>query len=131
MLAFKRQKKADAIEKDLLLINHLMTTMEVVSKRSIDKESWSLSCQTRLFEETVPLHGEKFFKRVFRVTEWSSHKIMRNAVSCSPQRATPRRRAFGTADSNDWTTTNPANTAALSADNIPNHTDVAYKTSAV
>ncbi|KAL3251026.1 hypothetical protein MRX96_055288 [Rhipicephalus microplus] len=44
---------------------------------------------------------------------------------------TPRRRAFGTADCIDWTTTNPANAAALSADDFPNLTDLAVKTNVI
>ncbi|KAL3175808.1 hypothetical protein MRX96_000994 [Rhipicephalus microplus] len=44
---------------------------------------------------------------------------------------TPRRRAFDTADSNDWTTTNPANTAVITADDFPNRTDLADKTNAI
>ncbi|KAL3203436.1 hypothetical protein MRX96_011973 [Rhipicephalus microplus] len=34
-------------------------------------------------------------------------------------------------DSNNWTTTNPANTAALSADDFPNRTDLADETNTV
>ncbi|KAL3194613.1 hypothetical protein MRX96_046027 [Rhipicephalus microplus] len=44
---------------------------------------------------------------------------------------TPRRRAFSTTDSNDWTTTNPANTAAATAEDFPNHTNLADKTNAI
>ncbi|KAL3201113.1 hypothetical protein MRX96_053553, partial [Rhipicephalus microplus] len=44
---------------------------------------------------------------------------------------TPRCRAFDSAGSNDWTTTNPANTAALSADDFPNLADLADKMNAV
>ncbi|KAL3182513.1 hypothetical protein MRX96_007196 [Rhipicephalus microplus] len=44
---------------------------------------------------------------------------------------TPHRRAFGTADSNEWTTTNPANTAALTTDDFRNRTNLADKTNAI
>ncbi|KAL1457222.1 hypothetical protein MTO96_043572 [Rhipicephalus appendiculatus] len=33
-----------------------------------ERERWSFTRRTRWFEETVPLLGEKFFKRAFRVT---------------------------------------------------------------
>ncbi|KAL3177136.1 hypothetical protein MRX96_009837 [Rhipicephalus microplus] len=56
------------------------------------------------------------------------HNMLTETYVRSP---TPRCRTFGTTDSNDWTTTNPANTAALSADDFPNLTDVADKTNAV
>ncbi|KAL3182578.1 hypothetical protein MRX96_034503 [Rhipicephalus microplus] len=44
---------------------------------------------------------------------------------------TARRRAFSTADSNDWTTINPANPAAVTADDFPNCTNLADKTNAI
>ncbi|KAL3182484.1 hypothetical protein MRX96_007170 [Rhipicephalus microplus] len=55
------------------------------------------------------------------------HQLAR-ANQLSP---TPRRRGFGTANSNDWTTTNPANTATLSADHSPNLTDSSDKTNTI
>ncbi|KAL3201138.1 hypothetical protein MRX96_043094 [Rhipicephalus microplus] len=54
-----------------------------------------------------------------------------NANYCVGNHPTPRRRAFSTADSNDWTTTNLANTAAVTADDFPNRTNLADKTNAI
>ncbi|XP_065292087.2 uncharacterized protein [Dermacentor albipictus] len=59
--------EADAIEEELLIVNNLMMTIDSVTERSVNRD-WSFSRRTRWFEETVPLLGEKFFKRAFRVT---------------------------------------------------------------
>ncbi|KAL1448135.1 hypothetical protein MTO96_044146 [Rhipicephalus appendiculatus] len=62
------KQEADAIEEELLLVNNLLATMDTVTERSVDRERWFFTRRTRWFEETVPLLGEKFFKRAFRVT---------------------------------------------------------------
>ncbi|XP_049523939.1 uncharacterized protein LOC125945726 [Dermacentor silvarum] len=59
--------ETDAIEEELLIVNNLMT-IDSVTERSVNRDRWSFSRRTRWFEETVPLLGEKFFKRAFRVT---------------------------------------------------------------
>ncbi|XP_070390818.1 uncharacterized protein [Dermacentor albipictus] len=60
--------EADAIEEELLIVNNLMMTIDSVTEQSVNRDRWSFSRRTRWFEETVPLLGEKFFKRAFRVT---------------------------------------------------------------
>ncbi|KAL1417810.1 hypothetical protein MTO96_006067 [Rhipicephalus appendiculatus] len=62
------KEEADAIEEELLLVNNLLTTMDTVTERSVDRERWTFTRRTRWFEETVPLLGEKFFKRACCVT---------------------------------------------------------------
>ncbi|KAH7970680.1 hypothetical protein HPB49_013960 [Dermacentor silvarum] len=59
--------EADAIEEELLIVNNLMT-IDSVTERSMNRDRWSFFRLTRWFEETVPLLGEKFFKRAFRLT---------------------------------------------------------------
>ncbi|KAH7960907.1 hypothetical protein HPB49_024712 [Dermacentor silvarum] len=60
--------EADATEEELLIVNNLMMTIDSVAEQSVNRDRWSFSRRTRWFEETVPLLGEKFFKRAFRVT---------------------------------------------------------------